>query len=349
MKRFLIVKTSSIGDVLQSFHLIDYLKGRFPKCQINWVVEKEIAPLVRAHPEITEVLEVNTRKWRKALFDSRHAIEVFRKSLRVQNYDALFDLQGNTKSGLITCLARANKKIGYSWKTVPEKPNYFTTNVHPSNCEAKNVRQRYLRLASDYFGDEEPVIAKPLLLNLLPEEESHLERLAQLGFQRPRFMICFGANWRNKTLTEPTLKKLITLIDEKFAPSFFFIYGNEEEKAVADRLERSFSENSHAVGGLSLPLWQRFMDLVEGVIAMDSAALHLCATTHTPSFSLFGPSSALAFKPLGERHGAFQGACPYSVQFEKRCPHLRTCHSGACLRELSAEEIFEKFQSFWTT
>ncbi|NGX47150.1 MAG: Lipopolysaccharide heptosyltransferase 1, partial [Chlamydiae bacterium] len=102
MKEFLIVKTSSIGDVIQSFHLIDYLKKRFPKCQIDWVVEKEIAPLLHAHPELDRILEVDTRLWRKNLLKHQKAISSFRKLLRKKNYDALFDLQGNTKSGFIT-------------------------------------------------------------------------------------------------------------------------------------------------------------------------------------------------------------------------------------------------------
>jgi len=343
---FLIVKTSSIGDVIQSFHLVDYLKKRFPNCKIDWVVEKEIAPLLRAHPQLDQVLEVDTKTWRKNPFKFQCAMSTFRKKLRKKNYDALFDLQGNSKSGCITAFAKARQKVGYGWQDVCEKPNYFSTNVHLPISHV-NVRERYLQLLQDYFGDDDPIEMHSLELKLTQEEETRLERLQQLCFERPRLMICFGSNWRNKTLTEETLLAFLHRIDEKFAPSYFFIYGNAEEKKMADRLERSFSRCSHSVGNLSLPLWQRFMQVVEGVISMDSAALHLCATTKTPSFSLFGPSSALAYKPVGERHYAFQGSCPYEVQFDKRCPHLRTCQTGACLREASADELYEKFDAFW--
>nr|NGX37443.1 hypothetical protein [Chlamydiota bacterium] len=163
-----------------------------------------------------------------------------------------------------------------------------------------------------------------------------------------RLMICFGSNWRNKMLSEETLTEFLQLIDETLSPFFIFVFGNDEEREVADRLERAFSRNSHAIGNMSLPLWQRFMQMVEGVIAMDSAALHLCATTMTPCFSLFGPSSAAYYKPLGKQHYAFQGPCPYEVEFEKRCPHLRNCQSGSCLRDVSADTLFEHFQIFWT-
>jgi heptosyltransferase I len=348
MRRFLIVKTSSIGDVLQSFHVLDYLKHHFPNCRIDWVVEKEIAPLVQSHPSVSKVHVIQTRQWRKGWLSAREEITAFTRDLRTENYETLFDLQGNTKSAFVTFFSKAEKKVGYDWKSVPEKPNYFVTNVHSMSCSSNNVRERYLGLVQEFFEDAHPFESKPLLLKLSEEEENRLQRLSQLGFQRPRIMICFGANWKNKRLTEQTLEEFIALIDEKFSPSFFFIFGNEEEKEIADRLERRFSTNSHSVGGMSLPLWQRFMNLVEVVVAMDSAALHLCATTQTPSFGLFGPSSASAYKPLGEQHGCFQGTCPYGVHFEKRCPYLRTCHSGDCLQGVSAEEIFEKFQSFFT-
>ncbi len=346
MKEFLIVKTSSIGDVIQCFHLVDFLQMRFPKCRIDWVVESETAPLLRSHPGIDRVLEVDTKVWRQHILKNHKEMGCFRRELRKKIYDVLFDLQGNTKSAAILALARACKKVGYGWKNVPEKTNYFFTNVHIP-VAGQNVRSRYLQLLQDFFGEDQVPSPRPLKLKLTEAETLRLERLNQLGFQRPRIMICFGSNWQNKMLSESTLSAFLHKIDEKYSPSFFFTYGNLEEREIADRLEVDFSSSCHAVGEMSLPLWQRFMGLVEGVISMDSAALHLCATTSTPSFSLFGPSSAAAYKPLGDKHLAFQGSCPYDIQFEKRCPHLRTCQTGACLKDVSADLLFERFEVFW--
>jgi heptosyltransferase-1 len=80
------------------------------------------------------------------------------------------------------------------------------------------------------------------------------------------------------------------------------------------------------------------------VIAMDSAALHLCGTTLTPSFSVFGPSAASIYKPLGSQHTHVQGFCPYKQEFIQRCPLLRTCKTGACIKNLQAEELFQHFR-----
>lgn len=346
MRQFLIVKTSSIGDVIQSLHLIDHLKARFVGCAVDWVAEKESASLLRAHPHLRRALEVDTRLWRKGLVRHRAAILQFVQTLRKTRYDALFDVQGNTKSAIITALARARKKVGFSWKGLAEKTNFFATNVHVRGRSGLSVRQSYSQLLLDFFGDKALLKQAPVHFSLTLEEESELERLAQRGSSGVRLMVCFGSNWRNKRLKEKTLTAFLQKIYDASSPSFLFVWKDEVERACAERLEQVFP-SSWAIGDLSLPLLQRFMSLVDGVIAMDSAALHLCATTSTPSFGCFGPTLARAYNPSGDQHGAFQGGCPYGITFDRRCPHLRTCHTGACLREVTAEALFDQFHSFW--
>lgn len=342
MRQFLIVKTSAIGDVIQSLHVVGYLKTLFPDCSVDWVVEKGIAPLLKAHPQIDAVLEIDTKAWRKSPFKQRGAIRSFALELRKKNYDALFDLQSNIKSGLICALAKAHKKVGYDWNSVKEKPNFLATNVHFPNKEI-NVRRKYSSLLENFFGVPESAEPKPFKFKLTPEEQRQVPILNQ-----PCLMVCFGSNWENKKLSLETLKAFLHLIDQAYFPSYLFIYGNEGERKIAEALESEFSRGK-ALGKMSLPLWQNTISLVDAMITMDSASLHLCGTTSTPSFSLFGPSWADAFKPLGANHYAFQGSCPYGQTFTNRCKNLRTCKTGACLKEVSAEQLFAHFQEFWTT
>lgn len=344
----LIVKTSSIGDVIQTFPVVDALKARFPECQIDWVVEKASASLLQAHPDIDQVLVIDTKQWRQAFLCSREAMRACYQQIQQKTYDVLFDFQGNTKSGVINLIARAHAKVGYNWESVAEKFNYFTTQNRYFGSHEGSVRARYLGLVESHFGEKLPVPKKEVIFRLNKDEQAVLERFSLVGCYRPRLMICFGSNWRNKQLHETTLVEFLRLIQEKFCPQFIFMYGNVLEKEQADRLERIFKNNSFTLGRLSLPLWQRYMSVVEGVIAMDSAALHLCGTTLTPSFSFFGPSSSLVYKPAGPQHEAFQGRCPYEIEFSKRCPALRTCKTGACLKNASPQELFDQFTLFWS-
>ena len=348
MKKILIVKTSSIGDVIQAFPVLNYLRWKFPHATIDWMVEKNGYDLLSSHPELNEAISIDTKKWRRSLFskENRQEIKAFFKRLSQKKYDLLFDLQGNSKSALFTMMANAKEKVGYGFQSVPEKPNLLATKQRFNISPMLNVQVGYLQLVQRYFNDADPFVWKGIQLKLNEMEEKRMHDVFQSQEKKPIFMICFGSYWSNKRLTEETLVAFLKLIDQQFSPSFLFIFGNEEEKRIATSLENLFPKRGKALGELSLCLWQRIMGKVDCVFTMDSASLHLCATTSTPSFSVFGPSSSLVYKPIGEHHRAFQGVCPYSKTFDKRCPILRTCETGACMKELNAHSIFKAFSDF---
>lgn len=345
-KRILIVKTSAIGDVIQSFPVIDYLKEKDSQIVIDWVVEKPIAALVKAHPCVHKVLEVNTKVWRQNFWKNRKSIRHFLQILRATSYDVLFDLQGNTKSGFITFFAKAKIKVGYAWKSVPEKLNVITTNRRFEVPIHKEVRKATLSLVQQFFEDQKDFDPPEVFLQLSQEEEKRLYSFSLLQSFQPKILVCFGSNWENKQLSEKTLYEFLHLVHKKIHPNFFFIFGNEKEKDRAIRLNELFP-SSEVVGEMSLPFLQHFMRRVDLVFSMDSALLHLCGTTLTPSFSVFGPSSGFVYKPSGSLHVAYQGSCPYEEQFLKRCRLLRTCTTGACIKEIAAKDLFERFYNFW--
>jgi heptosyltransferase-1 len=338
---FLIVKTSSIGDVIQTFPVVEYLKKRYPDASIDWVIEKEYLNLVQSHPAIRRAIPFSSRTWRKALFplSTWREMRAFTSLLRQENYDVLFDLQGNTKSGLITGLAKAKEKVGLGRKSVSEFPNLLATRRHIEIDGSLQIQQRYLQVVQKFFADEKPFIPQGSALNLSAEEESRLASL--LSMEGPRIMVACGSHWSNKKLGEKTLEELIEKISCGENAYFYFIGGSPAEKANADHLHQLFPK-SQSVGGLSFALWQALMRKMDLVIAVDSAALALCGMTKTPSLSFFGPSLASVYKPLGDHHVAWQGSCPYGQKFLARCPLLRTCKTGACLKSASSDELFER-------
>jgi len=98
-----------------------------------------------------------------------------------------------------------------------------------------------------------------------------------------------------------------------------------------------------------MPLWQALMFMIDCVIAVDSCALHLAALANIPTFSIYGPSSSKVYKPIGDKHHAYQGQCPYGEEFIKRCKRLRSCPTGACMKEISVLSLITSFKTFWTS
>ena len=160
-------------------------------------------------------------------------------------------------------------------------------------------------------------------------------------------MICHGSQWSNKRYPED---KLISFLQQStiYDPFFVFIGGNKEEEEVCLRLHKQFP-NSLIVVRESLSLIQHLMSHMKLVISMDSLPLQLAGTTKTPTFSLFGPSESSKYRPLESRHLSFQGTCPYGRTFEKRCSILRSCPTGACLKDVPSDTIFPIFSSWLKT
>jgi len=347
--RVLIVKTSALGDVVQAFSIVEYLKSRNVE-HIGWVVEKDIAPLVRAHPLVDTVLEIDSRGLRKLFLWPSFFCEWRRQKniLKSQEWDLLFDLQGNCKSALVTRAIRSKKKIGYSLKSAPEKLNVLTTNCrfHPPKYLA--VRDEYLWFAQHFFEDKEPFQNKGVQLKLFSEQEGDLlEELVRWPNERKIWFVSPGSKWPAKRLSSEAWFQFLQLASDRWNPYFIFLAGTSYELQVVNLLAGKFPGSSHLLYKPDPAFLQRLIDKADAVVSTDSFVLHLAGTTPTPTFGIFGPSKAWRYAPQGCQHGWFQGFCPYGIAFSMRCPKMRECSSPLCLKDVEAVEMFAALDTWY--
>ena len=346
----LLVKTSSVGDVIQTLPTLQYLRARFPEATIDWVVEESNASLLLAVSLLSRVVIIDTKAWRSSLGSWKNFLSIL-KNLRSKKYDLLFDLQGNTKSACVTLLARAKEKIGFDSTHVQERINLLVTTKRIPVAKTLNAQMKYLQLVQRYFSDDAVFFPQSISMKLTFLEKNRLEALlANSSLKAPiRLMIAARSRWPNKEIQVETLCSLLTQISIQYYVCFFFVYYTKSEKQQADYMVQRFKSQSLSIGELSLPLWQNLMNGMDGVICVDSAALHLCATTNTPSFSIFGPSLADRYRPVGQQHFSVQGSCPYEMQFWSRCPLLRKCATGACLKNLDSYHLINACSEWLAT
>lgn len=349
--KILIVKTSALGDIIQAFPVLQYLRHLYPEAQIDWVVEHPFAPLVEAHPCLNSAIRVNTKKWRLEPWKREVWREMlsFRQRIRQTNYDMLFDLQANFKSGLINWCVKCPKKIGFGFSTVSEKPNLLFTNRRYNPPKGKNACEEYLYIAQNALGDFNFEI-EGVKLKISDQEKGKVREILEhphLKGEGPKVMVCAGSNWPNKVVGKETLRAFLTTVADQLQGRFVFVWGTVDEKELAQELSANFSQNSCIADKLALPTLQNLMAELDLVVAMDSLPLHLAATTPTPTYSVFGASAASKYKPLGKRHEAYQGSCPYGRTFERRCPILRTCPTGSCIKDIQGDQLFQHFYPWW--
>jgi heptosyltransferase-1 len=121
MNKILLVKTSSLGDVVHNLPVATDIRAAIPGARIDWVVEEAFAAVPRLHPAVSGVLPVAIRRWRTSLIEraTRDEIARFLHELRAQTYDAVIDTQGLLKSALIACAARG-PGFGLDWRSARE-------------------------------------------------------------------------------------------------------------------------------------------------------------------------------------------------------------------------------------
>ncbi len=110
----LLVRVSSMGDVLHNMPIVADIKRHFPHANIDWVVEEGYVSLVRLNPMVRNILPWGLRRWRKSLGrkETRAEIGAFFRQLRQVEYDYVFDTQGLLKTGIIMGAARGKHKVG---------------------------------------------------------------------------------------------------------------------------------------------------------------------------------------------------------------------------------------------
>ncbi len=162
-------------------------------------------------------------------------------------------------------------------------------------------------------------------------------------------MVCPGATGINRQVPVQTLASVLDQIGSHLDAFFYLIWGDADGKKYCDQLQEKLKGRCLIVDRMSIPMWQNLMAEMDLVVAVDSSALHLCGTTSTPSFSFFGPTKASNVKPLGNDHFAIQGECPYGKIFIRQCPLMRTCSTGACMRNLQADKMVQEFIAWWAS
>ena len=114
--KILLVRVSSMGDVLHNMPVVNDLLHQFPDASIDWVVEEAYVQLVALHPGVSRIIPFALRRWRKSLrsASTRQEIRRFYQQLRQEEYDLVLDTQGLLKTGIIMGMARCSR-TGKKW------------------------------------------------------------------------------------------------------------------------------------------------------------------------------------------------------------------------------------------
>jgi heptosyltransferase-1 len=280
--RILLVKTSSLGDVVHNLPVASDLRARFPDARIDWAVEEAFAEIPRLHPAVADVVPVALRRWRRQLFrrDTRRALSALRARLRSAAYDYVIDTQGLLKSAILTCLA-PGRRIGLDWVSSREPLRIFYHRTYrvPWGQHAV-VRNRQLAARALGYAAEGPadygITAPPL--------DTRAEWAAPIR-GRPYAVLLHATSAERKLWPEHQWIKLADhLQHRRFA--CVFPWGSEAEQARSQRLAQPIRD-SIVPPRLSLTELAALLGRARVVFGLDTGLSHLAAALGTPTVGIY--------------------------------------------------------------
>lgn len=279
----LIVKTSSMGDVLHTLPALTDAMQAIPGIHFDWVVEEGFSQIPHWHPAVDRVIPVALRRWRKNWFakETRQQRNNFKQQVQQRQYDIVIDAQGLIKSAaLVTRLAHGSKH-GLDWHSAREPlASCFYQHRHLVDKQQHAV-ERIRELFAKSLGYEKPhntgdyAIAARFL--------SH--PLADAG----KYLVFLHATTRDeKHWPEQHWRQLIELL----APSGLKIklpWGAEHEHQRALRLADGF-EHVEVLPKLTLEQVAAVLAGAKAVVSVDTGLSHLAAALDRPNITLYGPT-----------------------------------------------------------
>jgi len=329
---FLIIRLSSLGDIIHTLPAFAALRRKFPNSRITWLVEgkgKEILDLV---PGIDRIIVNRLKDFPLLSKHFRRAFQTLRREIHDKEQTAL-DFQGLLKSGLFAALSGAQNRWGFPRKNLKEpSASVFYTRTPEPQPEQTHVIQKNLHLLTlaDIHSNR---FDFPLRIPSSVKENVNTKLTASGVSVREKLMICnVGAAWETKRWhSAKWIPCIYQLQHTENDLRILLLWGNESEKRLAEEI--SAQTGVSLVPFLNLQETFALLERADLLLSGDTFALQAACALGTPTVGLFGPTTP-------ERNGPFSEADKIAIH-SMDCSHCyrRTCTRLECMNGISSEEV----------
>ena len=331
--RVLIIKTSSLGDVIHTFPALTDAVRAIPGIQFDWVVEEAFQEIPAWHPAVQQVIPSAMRRWRRSWLGTWLSGEwkTFVQRLRAQQYDAVIDAQGLIKSALITRKARGEKfglDAGSAREPLASRFYDRRLPIERQQHAIERTRQLFAR-SLGYTLDELPL-------------EYGLEVARDEAIPQDTLMFLPGTTWSSKRWP---MDFWSTLIDRTVAEGHPVLLpaGNDEETRQANLLAAG-RDPIKVMANQSISRVAAAISSVRAVVAVDTGLAHMAAALDTPAVALYGATDARLTGIRGKHAISLQAAIDCSPCFHRDCPKVGAAEAPPCTATLDAGQVWQALQ-----
>jgi len=332
MDTLLIVKLSSLGDIIHTLPAYAALRKHRPAIRLKWLVQGSGKAVLDCVPHLDKIVTVGFTKWTLRPGRFWRELKSLKKEMKSENLTAV-DFQGLIKSGFFSLLSGAKRRIGFHRRNCREpQAALFYTETHRYQPEKIHVIKKNLALLEN-LGIQEKAIEFPLEL---PQDLriTMRSKLNQTGFTADKKLVLLnvGAAWPTKRWFPERWAELAVKLKEAETDLFpLLLWGSEEEKTLAEAA--SHEASLPMTPALDIPEVMALVKEASLVVSGDTFALQVACAFGRPVVGLFGPTTP-------ERNGPFDPK-DKTVFHEMDCSHCyrRTCKHLSCLEKITPEEV----------
>ncbi len=332
--KILILKPSSLGDVVQALPVLRRLKQHLPHSEIYWWVESTLAPLLEGDPDLAGVVPFDRRRWAAP----RNWTALWRgvRWTRAQAFDWVIDLQCLARRGAYAWLANGTLTVGLDEPREGARGYYDLVVRRPS----------FHTHAVDWYLE----VLKPLGVPaggafqwLPPRADVAAGVRRKWPVQDARWVVLQpGARWLNKRWPVESFAELLRRLAAARPDLRFAVLGGADDRPAGAAIANAASGRClDLTGKLSLPEMVEWLRLSELMVTNDTGPMHVAAALGTPIVALFGPTEPRRTGPYGQLDHVLQLDLPCSPCLKSRCRYSKPLE---CLRALSPETVFNAVQ-----
>jgi heptosyltransferase-1 len=343
--KILVIKPSSLGDVIHALPFLKAVKETFPKAKIDWVISRNLKGILEDNPLINELIIFNKDAWKgvKNLPATITEISLLKKTLKSKRYDMVVDLQGLLRSGLIAYFTPSALTVGF--EDAREGSRHFYDKKVAANG-ASHAADKCLEVAKEIGARAKAVgfplhisqTAKRKISNLLGDLETHI-------------VIVPSARWRTKRWPAENFASLIKKI-----PVPCVITGGAGDREVAVKIIEGIPAVSkggpeglsnkiiNLCGKTDLKELAALIAGAKAVVSNDSGPMHIAAALDIPTIAIFGPTDPLKTGPYGwqtnKKLKVIKADVPCSPCRKKKCDKF------ICMDRVSVENVLEALKEY---
>jgi len=282
MKRLLVVRPSSLGDIVHTLSLVSDVVAHAPDTPIDWVAEEAFAPLVVLDKRIRRVIPVALRRWRSAPLaaSTRREFLAFRRDLRSDRYDVILDLQEQVKGALLARMAKGTRH-GFDKSNIREPLATWLDDVHHVIDRDQHFIDKARALAAGALGYE---VSSAPRWQLSPPS-------SPAGAPRGPYALAFHATSREDKLWPEARWRALIAHYAQAGLQVLLPWGHDDERARSERLALDAS-NTIVPERRSLPELASLARGAEIVVGVDTGLTHLAAALGTPTVAIFTATDA---------------------------------------------------------